>query len=196
MLGGANGVEYGGYGTVLKITPSGTLTTLYSFCSQSGCTDGADPIAGLILATNGDFYGTAAGGGTNGYGMVFSLSVTVTKTTTTLTSSPNPSTYGQAVTFIATVTSKLGAPPDGETVSFMKGKTVLGTGTLSGGSASFTRGHTRFSIWLRARVFQVGLPCLPCAKATVISASAVSSWTTMAIFTRQPSPAPQLHTTL
>jgi hypothetical protein len=29
-----------------------------------------------------------------------------------------------------------------------------------------------------------------------ISASAVSSWTTMAIFTRQPNPAPQLHTTL
>jgi hypothetical protein len=29
-------------------------------------------------------------------------------------------------------------PPDGETISFLKGKTVLGTGTLSGGSASFT----------------------------------------------------------
>ena len=27
-------------GTVFKMTPSGTLTTLYSFCSQSGCTDG------------------------------------------------------------------------------------------------------------------------------------------------------------
>ncbi len=59
-------------------------------------------------------------------------------TTTTLSSSPNPSTYGQAVTFTAVVTSYLGTPADGETVSFMKGKTVLGTGTLSGGSASFT----------------------------------------------------------
>ncbi|MGD0792207.1 MAG: Ig-like domain repeat protein [Terriglobales bacterium] len=60
-------------------------------------------------------------------------------TTTTLSSSPNPSTYGQAVTFTATVTSTLGTPPpDGETISFMKGTTVLGTGTLSGGSASFT----------------------------------------------------------
>jgi len=27
-------------GTVFKITPSGTMTTLYSFCSQSGCADG------------------------------------------------------------------------------------------------------------------------------------------------------------
>jgi len=61
-----------------------------------------------------------------------------TATTTTLSSSPNPSTYGQAVIFSAVVTSANGAPPDGETVSFMKGKTVLGTGTLKGGSASFT----------------------------------------------------------
>jgi hypothetical protein len=42
------------------------------------------------------------------------------------------------VTFTAVVTSADGTPPDGETVSFMKGKTVLGTGTLSGGSATFT----------------------------------------------------------
>jgi Bacterial Ig-like domain (group 3)/Beta-propeller repeat len=59
-------------------------------------------------------------------------------TTTTLSSSLNPSIYGQAVTFTAVVTSNLGAPPDGETVSFMRGAIVLGTGLLSGGSASFT----------------------------------------------------------
>jgi hypothetical protein len=59
-------------------------------------------------------------------------------TTTALTSSPNPSKYGQAVTFKAVVTSSIGAPPGGETISFMKGKTVLGTGELSGGSATFT----------------------------------------------------------
>lgn len=59
-------------------------------------------------------------------------------TTTTLTSTPNPSTVGETVTFTATVSSSAGAPPDGETVSFMQGKTTLGTGTLSGGSASFT----------------------------------------------------------
>jgi uncharacterized repeat protein (TIGR03803 family) len=44
--GGANGD-----GTVFKITPSGTLTTLYSFCSQSGCSDGANASAGLVQAT-------------------------------------------------------------------------------------------------------------------------------------------------
>jgi len=57
--------QYGGanYGTVFKITPRGTLTTLYKFCSQSGCPDGQYPYAGLIQATNGEFYGTTAGGG-------------------------------------------------------------------------------------------------------------------------------------
>jgi len=59
-------------------------------------------------------------------------------TTTTLTSSPNPSAYGQAVTFTAAVSSSVGSPPDGETITFKQGATVLGTGTLSGGTASFT----------------------------------------------------------
>jgi hypothetical protein len=58
-------------------------------------------------------------------------------TSATLTSSPNPSAAGQAVTFTAQVTSKNGPPPDGETVSFMKGKAVLGTGSLTSGSATF-----------------------------------------------------------
>jgi hypothetical protein len=42
------------------------------------------------------------------------------------------------VTFAAVVTSSAGAPPDGEAISFEKGETVLGTGTLNGGSATFT----------------------------------------------------------
>jgi len=64
-------------------------------------------------------------------------------TTTVLSSSLNPSTYGQAVIFTASVTSGLGAPPDGETVTFLNGKTVLGAGVLSGGSASFTTSTLR-----------------------------------------------------
>jgi hypothetical protein len=58
-------------------------------------------------------------------------------TTTTLSSSPNPSLSGQAVTFTAEVTSSAGAPPDGETVLFRDGTTLLGMGVLSGGTASF-----------------------------------------------------------
>ena len=59
----------------------------------------------------------------------------LTKTATTLTSSQNPSVYAQPVTFTAVVAP---APADGETVTFWQGKIYLGTGTLSGGTATYT----------------------------------------------------------
>jgi len=57
------------------------LTPLYSFCSQSACTDGEYSFAALVQDTNGKFYGTTFEGGasgsacTLGCGTVFSLSV-------------------------------------------------------------------------------------------------------------------------
>ena len=60
-------------GTIFKITLSGTLTTLYSFCSQPACADGQYPAAGLVQATNGNLYGTTADGGVHGDGTVFSI---------------------------------------------------------------------------------------------------------------------------
>jgi uncharacterized repeat protein (TIGR03803 family) len=68
--GGANG-----HGTIFKITPGGTLTTLYSFCALSGCADGEIPSAGLVQHTNGILYGTTEYGGASGFGTVFSLSM-------------------------------------------------------------------------------------------------------------------------
>jgi hypothetical protein len=59
-------------------------------------------------------------------------------TTTALGSAPNPSVYGHAVVLTASVTSAAGAPPDGETVTFKLGQTTLGTGTLTGGVATFS----------------------------------------------------------
>jgi len=64
--------------------------------------------------------------------------LTKSPTTTTLASSPNPSAYGQTLLLTATVTSPFGTPPDGETVTFKQGATVLGTGTLNGGSGTFS----------------------------------------------------------
>lgn len=65
--GGTNG-----HGVIFRITTNGTLTSPYSF---TGGHDGADPFAGLVLARNGNLYGTASGGGTNGDGTVFELAL-------------------------------------------------------------------------------------------------------------------------
>ena len=60
----------------------------------------------------------------------------VNSTTTAITSSPNPSTYGELVTFTATVTAASGAPTG--TVKFSNGITLIGSGAVSGGVATFT----------------------------------------------------------
>jgi uncharacterized repeat protein (TIGR03803 family) len=60
-------------GTMFKISPTSPypLTLLYSFCSQTNCTDGQLPYAGVIQHTNGNFYGTTRSGGRNGLGTIF-----------------------------------------------------------------------------------------------------------------------------
>lgn len=66
-------------GTIFRLTPEGSLTTVYNFCSQPNCTDGTSPAAGMILATNGNLFGTTAYGGDNtcrapyGCGTVFKI---------------------------------------------------------------------------------------------------------------------------
>jgi uncharacterized repeat protein (TIGR03803 family) len=60
-------------GTIFKITTSGTLTTLYTFCALSGCTDGEAPFGGLIQALNGTLYGTTSAGGAHGGGTIFDI---------------------------------------------------------------------------------------------------------------------------
>jgi uncharacterized repeat protein (TIGR03803 family) len=51
------------YGTIFKLTPQGRLTSVYSFCAQPNCTDGRNPETGLVLASDGNLYGTTAYGG-------------------------------------------------------------------------------------------------------------------------------------
>ncbi len=65
--GGANG-----QGSIIQLATNGALTTLFSF---PGGVDGENPIAGLLLASDGWLYGTTEWGGTNGgYGTVFQSS--------------------------------------------------------------------------------------------------------------------------
>lgn len=58
-------------GTIYKITPSGQFTSLYSFCSQTNCTDGAQPWSQLLETSDGTFYGTTIQGGANNHGTIF-----------------------------------------------------------------------------------------------------------------------------
>ncbi len=64
-------------GTVFEITPGGTATVLHSFDK----TDGSFPVTGLVLASNGNFYGTTSAGGGNGDGTVFEITPGGTLTT-------------------------------------------------------------------------------------------------------------------
>jgi len=69
----SGGGAYGGYGTIFKITPEGTLTTLHSFNGSDG--DGPNS---PIQASNGAFYGTVNAGGNSpncdgGCGTIYKL---------------------------------------------------------------------------------------------------------------------------
>jgi hypothetical protein len=111
--------------------------TIFSFNGK----DGSVPFASLVFDSTGNLFGTTSAGGPDCHvsgglcGVVFELNSAAATTVTTLSSSPNPSTYGEAVTFTARVAP---APPDGETISFMEGTNALGTGTLSGGVAALS----------------------------------------------------------
>jgi uncharacterized repeat protein (TIGR03803 family) len=68
-----------GCGVVFELTPNGdgtwTETVLHRFKAGS---DGANPLASLTFDEAGNLYGTAAGGGAYGYGVVFELMPTST----------------------------------------------------------------------------------------------------------------------
>ncbi len=81
-------------------------------------------------AGNSSYIGSTSGS--------LALSVAKATTTTTITSAPNPSLVGQSVTFTATIVSATGAIPTGA-VTFKRGSTTLGTGTIDG------TGHATFS---------------------------------------------------
>src|SRR5581483_2980097 len=60
-------------GSAFKMTPSGTFTRIYSFCSLAKCADGSGPWGGLSLGKDGNLYGTTEWGGSLSSGTVFQL---------------------------------------------------------------------------------------------------------------------------
>jgi hypothetical protein len=125
-------------------TPTGTVTF------QDGSTTlGTGTLSGGVatfsistLAVGGHSITAAYGGDTDFTGSTSGAvgqTVNPDGTTTALVSSANPSAFGQGVTFTATVSANTsGSGTPGGTVTFLDGSTALGTGTLSGGVATFT----------------------------------------------------------
>ncbi|MGH9909628.1 MAG: Ig-like domain repeat protein, partial [Nitrososphaerales archaeon] len=82
-------------------------------------------------------HSVSATDGTRSASKTFTVnSLTSVASSTKVTSSINPSVTGQSVTFTATVTGSGGTPTG--TVTFRDGTTAIGTGTLSGNTATFT----------------------------------------------------------
>jgi hypothetical protein len=109
---------------------SATLSAGSASFSTASLSAGSHPIT-VPYAGDANFNGTTSA----------AISQTVNKagTTTALGSSANPSTNGQSVTFTATVTVNApGAGMPQGTVNFNDGATFLGSGTLSGGTATFS----------------------------------------------------------
>jgi uncharacterized repeat protein (TIGR03803 family) len=103
FYGTTSGVYADSYGTVFKMSPADTLTTLHEFVE----TDGAVAGAAMVQATNDDLYGTTAKGGF-GYGTIFKVTPkgkftslyafeqAVGENPNTLVQAPNGNFYGTA----------------------------------------------------------------------------------------------------
>ena len=133
------------YGTLVTFTATITTgaTGTVQFYDGQTALGSAVTISGnhatytTTTLTGGTHSITAAYGGDVNYLGSTSSALTQTvnraSSTTTLVSSTNPSTYGNSVTFTATVTTGASG-----TVTFKDGSTTLGTGTISGTTATFT----------------------------------------------------------
>ena len=74
LLSGSDGNLYGeagpNAGMIFELTPGGTASSVYTFCSLSGCGEGP---SGLVQATDGSFYGTTSVGGSHAKGTLYHL---------------------------------------------------------------------------------------------------------------------------
>jgi uncharacterized repeat protein (TIGR03803 family) len=78
LYGTTSGGSFPNSGIIFKMTLGGTFTTLHSFTGTtvpSPGNDGATPLAGLVQATDGNFYGTTSrgGAGAGAAGTVFKI---------------------------------------------------------------------------------------------------------------------------
>jgi len=126
-LAADTGVSFGSAAATKFIVDSGTQVTATSPPGTGTVDITVTTPAGTSAATAADQFSYTQAG------------TTTTTTTTTLSSSENPSVYGQAVDFTATVSPTSGAGTPTGTVTFVVGVTQIGTATLdSSGTATVT----------------------------------------------------------
>jgi hypothetical protein len=122
-------------------TPAGTVNFLAGASLIGSGTLNGSGVATLNvnMLAGGKNSLTAVYGGNAPYAAsrsaAFSETVSKAATATALKTSLTPSTYGQLVTFTATVTSTAETPEG--TVDFMSGGTLIGSGTTTAGVATF-----------------------------------------------------------
>jgi uncharacterized repeat protein (TIGR03803 family) len=159
--GAVSGCNASTCGTVFKITPAGTLTTIYSFCTASNCSDGGQPVAGLVQGPDGLFYGVTTYGGTNNEGTIFNLTPTGTLTVLDtfdetdgfspnggLMQHTNGTFYGTTPTTIFSLSTGLGTfvrtnPSSGKVGASV---IILGTNLTGASSVSFNGKAAKFSV--------------------------------------------------
>src|SRR5207237_4197372 len=106
----------------------GTLSGGTATFTTSGLTGGTHSIT-AIYGGDANFTGSTS--------PLLTQTIGKAASSTTVASSNNPSIIGTAVTLTASVTSPITGTLTG-TVTFQDGTSALGTGTLSGGTATFT----------------------------------------------------------
>jgi len=123
--------------------PTGTITfkSGATVLGTGALTNGQAALTTSTLTIGTKSITASYGGDSNFTGsrsVVLSQVVTKATTATVVSASANPIMIGQPVTFTASVTSLIGAPPNGEMITFRDGAATLGTAPLSGGTASYT----------------------------------------------------------
>ncbi len=116
------------FGVAYRVTPAGGFTVLHQFTGShpTGPTDGAQPFGEMILARDGNFYGTTSQGGAGDLGSIFQL--TPAGVYTTVYSFPNTGMSGAGIT---------GQQPKGTLLQTSDGNFV-GTTTGSGAGGAGT----------------------------------------------------------
>ncbi len=132
---GGSSICDGGCGTLFAMTPAGSVTTLYQFCTVSGCPDGYLPQDQTVIqGTNGSFYGSVPLGGTSNAGTAFKLSAGLRPFIRT---NPTSGAVGSTVTILGNGLNTASAVTfNGVAATFTAGSNTYLTATVPAGATN------------------------------------------------------------